>query len=65
MPMTRRDSITIPADDPIVVAVGGDNDIVIAQADKIGEEDVIYFDVRHANAVAAAILTLARQMGER
>lgn len=42
MPMTRRDSITIPADDPIIVAVGGDNDIVIAQADKIGEEDVIY-----------------------
>ena len=54
------DVIEIPSAFPITVALGGNNDIVIAQLHDDGRRASVYFDVQHANAIAAAILTLAR-----
>jgi len=47
------------------VALGGDNDIVIAQLHDDGRRASVYFDVKHANAIAAAILTLAKNFSGR
>ena len=41
------------------------NDIVIAQLHNDGRRASVYFDVRHANAIAAAILTLAKDFSGR
>ena len=59
------DVIEVPSTEPITVALGGDNDIVIAQLDNDGRRASVYFDVRHANAIAAAILTLAKDFSGR
>ena len=58
------DVIEIPSADPITVALGGDNDIVIAQL-RDGRRASVYFDVQHANAIAAAILMLAKDFSGR
>ena len=59
------DVIEVPSTEPITVALGEDNDIVIAQLDNGGRRASVYFDVRHANAIAAAILTLAKDFSGR
>ena len=59
------DVIEVPSTEPITVALGGDNDIVIAQLHNDGRRASVYFDVRHANAIAAAILTLAKDFSGR
>lgn len=51
----------IAAANPITVEGGADRDIMLGQHDDtLGEERVIWFDVRHAELVAAAILAQAR-----
>ena len=40
------DVIEIPSADPITMALGGDNDIAIAQLDNDGRGPSVYFDVR-------------------
>jgi len=47
------------------VALGGNNDIVIAQLHDDGRRASVYFDVQHANAIATAILTLAKHFSGR
>jgi hypothetical protein len=42
------DVIEIPSADPITVALGGNNDIVIAQLHDDGRRASVYFDVQHA-----------------
>ena len=59
------DVIEIPSTDPITVALGGNNDIVIAQLHDDGRRASVYFDVQDANAIAAAILALAKHFQER
>ena len=59
------DVIEVPSTEPITVALGGDNDIVIAQLHNDGRRATVHFDVRHANAIAAAILTLAKDFSGR
>jgi len=59
------DVIEVPSTEPITVALGGDKDIVIAQLHNDGRRASVYFDVRHANAIAAAILTLAKDFSGR
>ena len=59
------DVIEIPCTNPITVALGGNNDIVIAQLHDDGRRASVYFDIQHANAIAAAILTLAKDFSGR
>jgi hypothetical protein len=55
------DACEIAAANPITVECGADRDIMLTQHDyTLGEERVIWFDVRHAESVAAAILAQAR-----
>ena len=56
-----REANEIAAANPITVERGADRDIMLTQHDDmLGEERVIWFDVRHAESVAAAILAQAR-----
>ena len=51
----------IAAANPITVGPGADNDIMLEQHDEtLGETRVIWFDARHAEALAAAILAHAK-----
>ena len=51
----------IAAANAITAECGADRDIMLTQHDDtLGEERVIWFDVRHAESVAAAILAQAR-----
>ena len=59
------DVIEISSADPITIALSGDNDIVIAQLHDDGRRASVYFDVQHANAIAAAILSLAKHFSGR
>ena len=55
------ESTEIAAANPITVGAGADDDIMLEQLDEtVGETRVIWFDVRHAEAIAAAILTHAK-----
>ena len=59
------DVIEVPSADPITVALGGNNDIVIAQLHDDGRRASVYFDVQQVSAIAAAILTLAKDFSGR
>ena len=51
----------IAAGNPITVGPGTDSDIMLEQRDDtLGETRVIWFDARHAEAIAAAILAYAK-----
>jgi len=54
-------AIEVAVANPITVSSGSDADIVLEQRDDtLGETRVIWFDVRHAEALAAAILAHAK-----
>ena len=54
-------TIEVAAANPITVSSGADDDIVLEQRDDtLSETRVIWFDVRHAEALAAAILAHAK-----
>jgi hypothetical protein len=54
-------TIEVAAASPITVSSGADNDVVLEQRDDtLGETREIWFDVRHAEALAAAILAQAK-----
>jgi len=57
----------VAAANPISVEGGADHDIMLTQHDDtLCEERVIWFDVRHAESVASAILAQPRSMrGQR
>jgi hypothetical protein len=61
-----REVNEIAAANPIAVECGADRDIMLTQHDDtLGEERVIWFNVRHAESVAAAILAQARMVRAR
>lgn len=65
-PVELREANEIAAANPITVERGADRDIMLTQHDDtLGEERVIWFDVRHAESVAAAILAQARMVRAR
>ena len=54
-------TIEVAAANPITVSSGADDDIMLEQRDDtLSETRVIWFDVRHAEALAAAILAHAK-----
>ena len=54
-------TIEVGGANPITVSSGADDDIVLEQRDDtLCETRVIWFDVRHAEALAAAILARAK-----
>ena len=62
----RLEANEIAAANPITVECGADRDIMLTQHDDtLGEERVIWFNVRHAESVAAAILAQARMVRAR
>ena len=56
----------IAAANPIMIGPGADTDVMLEQrGDALGETHVNWFDVRHAEAVAAAILAHAKVIREQ
>jgi hypothetical protein len=54
-------TIEVAAANPITVSSGADDDIMLEQRDDtLSETRVIWLDVRHAEALAAAILAQAK-----